>query len=52
MLVPVKTIITPYNERLPDRKTPNRERKKRNPGMPSPHHLQQEPVGERIDLTA
>jgi hypothetical protein len=52
MLDPIKTIVNPYNERTPDRRNPRREGKKRNPGASLPHHLNQEPTGERIDVTA
>lgn len=52
MLVPVKTIVNPYNERLPDRRNPRRERKKRDSDASLPHHLQQETAGAKIDVTA
>ena len=52
VLVPVKTIVNPYNERLPDRQNPRRDRKKRGADPSLPHHLQQEPAGARIDVIA
>ena len=52
VLDPIKTIVNPHNERLPDRRNPRRDRKKRMPGGMPNHHLQEEPTGEKIDVTA
>lgn len=52
MLAPMKIVLSPYKEHLPERRNSRRRNKKPSPEQAPPHHLQVEIPGEKIDLTA